>query len=489
MKTLHFRAALLLVLGLSGGLLQSCQDPLDIQPQQSVDASTALNTEAKVGSAVVGIYAKLDNPALYGTNLIMLPELIGGDDYVNWQGTFRSYQEVFRRTLISTNAEADRTWLRAYEAINQSNLVLDALDVVATPALKSQYQGEARFLRAAMYFELVRLYAKQYEAGTASTDPGVPLALTAIKNVDQAGVQVPRATVEQVYAQVITDLTTAMTLLPDASATRATKYSAEALLARVQLQKRDYAAARIAADNVIRRSGKALAATLASVFTNKNSTESLFEIQQNDQNNAGTANDGLATFFAGYSTDGGVSGTGRADVQVEGSFASRYEESDVRGTDSLTATTSKKLIYLGNYARSSRRLRSGKWLTYGQNIPVIRLAEMYLIRAEADVRAGLTTGSPLNDVNTIRQRSGATPFTSLTLDDVLNERQLEFAFEGFYIHDIRRNNLSTVIVPYQPQTADDPEVLEVLASNPRLILPIPQREINVNPTLVQNASY
>ncbi|MEJ7659203.1 MAG: RagB/SusD family nutrient uptake outer membrane protein [Hymenobacter sp.] len=169
---------------------------------------------------------------------------------------------------------------------------------------------------------------------------------------------------------------------------------------------------------------------MAAVFSNRNSAESLFEIQQNDQNNAGTSNDGLATYFAGYSPNGdqGVL-YGRGDVRVLGGFANQYEDDDVRGTDSLSAITTKKLIYLSDGNNRVNWLRTLKWRVYGQNIPVIRLAEMYLTRAECEIRGGQLTAAA-QDVNLIRARSGASQYATVTLANVLLERQLELAFRG-----------------------------------------------------------
>jgi len=477
MKAIFLRSAAVITLGLSLGLT-ACDKKLDLTPQQSVDAETALNTEQKVTSGVVGMYAKLVNPALYGTNLLLLPDLMGGDGYVNWQGTFQSYREIIRRnTLTSVNAEAERTWRRAYEAINQANLVIQALPVVIAPGLADQYRGEALFIRGAMHFELVRLYAQQYRVGGNNSQPGVPITLTPANNLEQASTMTPRATVEEVYTQVIADLTEAASLLPTDNNNRATSFAAKALLARVYLQQGNYTQALRRANEVITETSatKGLNATLASVFTNKNSAESLFEIQQNDQNNAGTTNDGMATFYAS------IPGVGRADVQVLGSFTSLYEDFDVRGTDSLNAASTRKLIYLGDGSRPGR-LRSGKWRTFSQNIPVLRLGEQYLIRAEAAFRTG-NLSTALADINRIRTRSGATPLTAngLTLNAILLERQRELAFEGFRIHDLKRTG-TDIIIP-----GDMPTTLPI--TSPRLLLPIPQREINVNSSLTQNESY
>ena len=462
-------------LALSLGL-PACKNALDIQPQQSIDAAAGYNTSQKVSAAVVGTYARLDNPRLYGTDLILVPELLAGNGYINWDGSFRNYLQIRNHTQISTLSNAEGIWTQAYDAINQCNLVLDNLGVVTDTGQKDQYEGEVSFIRGAMYFELVRLYAQQYKPSGGNAQDGVPINLTPITTVEQADVKLSRASVEDVYSQVIKDLQNAISKLPAQNVTRASKYSAEALLARVYLQQGNYTAARTAADDVITNSGAALAGSVAAVFANRNSSESLFEIQQNDQNNAGTSNDGLATYFAGYSPDGdqGVL-YGRGDISIQGAFASQYGygNGDLRGTDSLSILATKKLIYLSDGNTRRNRLRTIKWRTYGQNIPIIRLAEMYLIRAEADVRAG-NTASATADVNLIRQRSGATPFATVTLANVLRERQLELAFEGFRIHDLKRNGQAVGSLP---------------ADSPLLILPIPQREINNNASLKQNAGY
>lgn len=469
MKSIFSRSAYLLALGLSLSLT-ACDKQLDIDPFQSVDASTALDSETKVGSAVVGMYARLDSPNLYGTDLILVPELMAPDNYIGFQGTFTNYRQLALRTTNAQNSSAEAIWRTAYQAINQANLVLEALPVVATADLKSQYEGEARFIRADMFFELVRLYAKQYEPGGANTQLGVPLSLTAVRSVEEASTTQARNTVAEVYNQVITDLTEAIKLLPDGNGTRASSYTAKALLARVYLQQSRFAEAGALADDVIKNSGKSLSPTLQSVFTNRNSSETLLEIQQNDQNNAGASNSGLATLFAS------IGQLGRGDVRVLPAFANLYEATDARGT--------AQLLYVGTGARPGS-LRTGKYTTYGQNIPVIRLAEMYLIRAEASFRAGNTTAA-LADINRIRTRSGATPLTAaqLSLATILRERQLELAFEGFRIHDLKRTNTDIFV----PASGTNPASTVAITSNV-LVLPIPFREINVNTALVQNPGY
>jgi len=481
MKNILTKSAI--ALGLALGLA-ACKDALDIEPQQSIDLSTSFNTAQKVGAAVIGCYAQLDNSSLYGTDLILVPELMAGDGYIAWRGSFQNYSQLANHIQNSRISNALEIWRAAYANINQTNLVLANLSVVSDSAQRQQFRGEMHFIRGAMYFELVRLYAQQYQAGGGNTQLGVPLNLTANNTIGQADVKLPRATVEQVYAQVIADLQAAIKGLPALNVTRASSYSAEALLARVYLQQGNYTAARAAANDVITNSGASLAGTLAAVFANRNSAESLFEIQQNDQNNAGTANSGLATFFAGYSPTGdqGIL-YGRSDVEVDSSFAALYgppSGPDVRGTDYLPILQTKKLIYLSDGNNRAGQLRTIKWRTYGQNIPLIRLAEMYLVRAECDIRAGKSGDA---DINRVRQRSGATALTGATIDDVLLERQLELAFEGFRLYDLKRTGRNVAEADLVNGTP------ALSANDPIEILPIPYQEINNNSNLKQNPGY
>jgi hypothetical protein len=492
MKRKFIWPASLLALGLS---LAGCKDALQIEPQQSIDAADAYNTSQKVSAAVVGAYARLDDPRLYGTDLVLVPELMASNGYITWAGTFQNYRQLSLHTQISTLSNAQGIWTQAYNAINQCNLILANLAAVTDAGQRTQFEGEAEFIRGTMYFELVRLFAQQYTAGGANTQDGVPINLTAVTTAEQADTKLARSTVQQVYTQVIADLQLAIQKLPAQNVTRASKYSAEAMLARVYLQQGNYTAARAMANDVLTNSGSSLIGSVAAVFANRNSAESLFEIQQNDQNNAGTSNDGLATYFAGYSPNGDQTVLyGRGDVYISGAFSNLYGygNGDVRGTDSLSAITTKKLIYLSDGNSRRNRLRTLKWRTYGQNIPIVRLAEMYLIRAEADARAG-NTAQALRDVNTVRVRSGATPLSTVTTEDVLQERQLELAFEGFRIHDLHRTNgiviQAVAAVPATSTTPAEPAVPAVLASDPRFVLPIPQREINNNSLLTQNPGY
>jgi len=439
--------------------LGSCDDKLNIEPTQSIDASGALINAQNVESAVIGLYANLGNPQLYGTNLLLLPDLQGGANYIRWDGTFVGYREVFRNAMTPINSEATRTWTEAYQTINLANNILEALPVIEDEDLQNQLKGEALFIRGILHFELVRLYALPWVAGAANTQLGVPLILTATKEEAQATMQYPRAIVAAVYNQVLADLTEAESLLPATNGVRANSFAATAFLSRVYLQQSDFARARDAANTVISSGNYTLNPIVELIYKNDNTAESIFEIQQNEQNNAGTSNDGLTTFY------GSLPGIGRGDVRVETAFQNLYATTDTRRTN---------LLYIGTGTRAGR-LRTGKYTEFSTNIPIIRLAEMYLIRAEANYRLGTTIGdTPLHDINLIRNRAKAPELTAITLEDILLERQLELAFEGQRIHDIKRTQSATGGYNF---------------NDPELVFPIPQREIDANLALVQNPGY
>ncbi len=460
MKKIAILISTVVVLFFSG-----CIKELDIQPLDAIDASIALETAEDLESAIVGAYSIMHSGALYGTNLNLLPELLGSENYCQWRGTFQSYRQVMNKNMTIDNAEATRTWIAAYRAINVANNVLDNLNKVSDTDKRAQLEAEAKFVRGILHFELVRLYAKPWNA--PNTGPksrlGVPIKLKGTANEAAASVKVKRNTIEEVYAQVIQDLKDAEAGLPASrngnNRFRATTYTAKAFLSRVYLQQQNYSEALQKANEVIASNAYRLNASVTSAFRNKFTGETIFELYMNEQNNAGTANDGLTTFYAS------LPGIGRSDVRILAPFANLYEPGDERLTE---------LIYIGTGRRPGSR-QTGKWTQFEQNIPVIRLAEMYLTRAECNFRLNSTVGStPLDDINLLRRRARASILSTLTLDDIIKERSLELCFEGLRIHDLKRLELGTGSFSFD---------------HPKLVLPIPEREIRANSELEQNEGY
>ncbi|MBE7175433.1 MAG: RagB/SusD family nutrient uptake outer membrane protein [Mucilaginibacter polytrichastri] len=454
-KSLRICAASVLI-----GLV-SCTKQLDIQPRQEIDASVALSSTEDIQNVLTGGYTIIARGALYGTNLVLLPDVIANTDYLNWLGTFNSYRDLTRKTQIATNAEATRTWSAAYEAVNVANTILSASSVVSDQATKDAIDGQALMIRGMMHFELVRLYALPYEAGGANSSLGVPIVTTKVQNISDLTLSQPRNTVAEVYTAVEADLNSAIEKL-DAGGSDFV-YTAAAFLGRVYLQEGKYAEALEVANTIIDDGAYALLPGLETPFRTKNSSEGIFEIQQNEQSNAGTANDGLATFYSSYTTSSGGF-YGRADALVNPTFAASYEAGDLRRS---------QLIYDGTGNRPG--LFTKKWNDYFGNIPVCRITEQYLVRAECNARLGSAVGAtPAADLNLIRNRAGLASIAAPTVAQILTEREHELAYEGFRLHDYKRTKRSIGTMPY---------------NDPLLVLPIPNRETNVNPSLVQNPGY
>ncbi len=446
-------------------MLLSCGKKLQIDPTTQVDQDKAVQD---VKLMLIGAYSligsggvkNINEGGLYGTDLFLDADLLGSESYMGWLGTFNEYQEISNKTMSSTNTSVERMWRKGYLAIGLCNTILENLGN-ASADLRTQYAAEAKFIRAIVLFELVRFY------GEPSTGLGVPIMLKSTQTYDEITYPV-RNTIDEVYTQVIADLNEAQANLPTSNDVYANHYSALALLARVYLQKGDYTNAYLTSSMVIDSNMYTLPSSVELAFNSNTSTESIFEIQQTNNNNAGTTNDGLTTF---YSCDVNTPGSAtRGDVTIDSAFINMYDPLDKRRS---------VLIYEGNC--SPGIVTTLKWHNPYTNIPVIRLSEMYLIRAEAGFITG--QGSPVDDINQLRKKAGMPDYTTVSLDTIKTERQLELAFEGHRIHDLRRWN---VVIPI---TDDDGNPATLDYNGPQLIMPIPQNDINTNPNLVQNSYY
>ena len=441
--------------------LSSCDKKLDIQPTNQIDTRQALATSADVEALLVGAYGAnsgLGSVNLYGGNLQRDAELLGDNGDVVWDGTFVAPGEIYDKKILVNNDQATGTWLDGYYTINICNTVLANLTLV-DQARRAKVEAEAKFIRASVYFELVRLYAKTWADGDNAANPGVPLVLTPTTVITSQN-SVARNSVAEVYTQVLADLSDAEAKMPVTNGIFATKGAVSAQLSRVYLQQRNYPQAALAANRVIASGKYQLAATPEEAFDlnvsqpGTDTPETIFSLKVTDQD--GTNN--LNTFY-GASDYGG-----RGDIYITDAHLNSYAANDLRG----------QLFYDDQAAGV---VRTAKFVNQYGNIQVFRLAEMYLTRAEANFLAGTTTGAtPLADINLIRSRAGLASLTpaQLNITAIRRERRLELAFEGTLIHDLKRYRQSVGSLPY---------------NSPRLIFPIPQRERDANPQLVQNEGY
>ncbi|MEN9838547.1 MAG: hypothetical protein RL177_26 [Bacteroidota bacterium] len=445
---------------LIGASMMGCSDLLDLEPQASISDDVALSTPGNVQTALVGAYAQLGGADTYGGSYIYLSEIYSApSDEIYFNGTFIDPFDINGKNIQTTNAYVTRVWTASYNTINRANNVLSALDVFgADAATRARVEGEARFIRGIAYYNLVQAFGKAFNDGNPATNPGVPIILTPTRVVD-AALQVQRNTVAEVYAQAIADLNAAKASLPESNGFYADTYAASALLARVHLAKGDYANAAIEANRVIASGNYSLFPSVASNFSRSaNGAETIFAMQ--------------VTITAG-SNDNAVFHAplpfGRADIQVLDKHMLNYEAGDARASLFTATSRGRMTSKYTSTTGDSRRF----------NINVVRLAEMYLTRAEANFRTGGTLGAtPLADVNMIRARVGLADLASVTLADILKERRNELIFEGVLRMDMRRNQVASSIAGAALAWNDN-----------KLTFPVPDRECNVNGNLVQNPGY
>ena len=445
----------------------ACNKELDILPQQSVAEETALNSDANIKKVLNGAYDAIASGSLLGGDMQLFSELFAADGEIRWEGTYNQPREVWNKSILTTNSYVNAMWLEGYSTINISNNILSAIDVVNEND-RDRVKGEALFIRGLMYFELVKLFAKPYSDGNVSGNLGIPIVLEPTRAINEAS-YVARSTVEQTYTQIISDLTQAETLLPETNSVFAQKVAAAAMLSRVYLQMANYEGARDAADRAIGYDRQSIVTPYGKAFNSGRlvetdnaapSPEDIFRIMVSSQDGANSMH--LYWSITLYSAREG-------DVSILQKHLDLYDPTDKRLALFYTGA--------GNSLASNHPFRSGKWRFNYSNVPVVRLAEMYLTRAEANFRLSTSVGAtPLEDVNYIREMHAELPdLAAVDLDDILLERKLELAHEGQGIHDVKRLKLSVDGFAYNAN---------------ELVLPIPEREVNASKNvIVQNDGY
>jgi starch-binding outer membrane protein, SusD/RagB family len=439
----------------------ACNKKLDVEPQNTVTPDQ-IQTADDVKAVLFGGYSTFQNANAFGEKYNSFGELLVNDGDIEWAGTFETYGDLHQNSQVTTSPEIYQVWANSYHTINIANIVLSKVGLVPA-AERTEVEGEAKFFRGVAYYYLVNFYAKPYAAGSTTANPGVPLILTPVSGYDPSRDKLPRASVEAVYTQIVADLVDAAAKIPESTpAFRATRYSALAFLSRVYLSQAKYAQAATAANEVIESGAFSLVSTFDKAFNNaSNSPEDIFAIQQTSQSNSGTTDFGITAFFSGDPI-------GRGEIQITADHIDKYEADDERG----------EFFYEGSSISGSVGMLTAKWRDLYKAIPIIRLAEMYLTRAEANFRkGGASTGpnTPLEDVNEVRVRAGLTPLGSIANADVIvDERYKELAFEGDRLFTVKRLQISV--------NGHPPDF-------PRLILPVPQREIDLGNSLPQNTGY
>lgn len=447
-------------------LISSCKKNfLDLKPYDSVPADVAITNASDMDAAMQGVYGNLTSPNLYGRTIPLFGDLVADNVYISSINSNR-YLDFFQINYTIANGNAQGIWSSAYSTILRANNVINASVAPATEV--NQIRGEALSVRALMYFELVKFFAKPY-----TVDPnalGVPLILKYDPYVKPT-----RNTVKEVYTQIEKDLTDAIGLMTqDKSSGYFTKYAAKALLARMYQFEGNWAKALTTAQDVINNSGYTLLELdeVAPFWQNNTARddkeEVLFEVVFDANNNIG--NSSLPYFF---------DQNGYGDALATQSLYNLYSNNDVRKS---------AWFIVGSPTRGGSAKVVNKYPNSGSvdkdEIKVLRMSEMYLIAAEAAYQTGneVLARSYLNAVVT-RRVVGSTGYASTgaqLLSDILLERRKELAFEGHRYWDFARYNTDVVRVNLSGNYPGNVPLV-LAASSFRRILPIPQAELDANP--------
>ncbi|MDO1499791.1 RagB/SusD family nutrient uptake outer membrane protein [Winogradskyella maritima] len=430
-----------------------CDNNLDVQPADFLTPESVLANGGNLQNILIAAYDLLGQDEVLAGQTQLASELLANSGELDWRGTFADPAEFNRKEMTAVNGFAAGFWDSAYEGINLTNIIFDNLELIEDSSERNRIEAEAKFIRGTLYFELARFFSLPYNNSGNNSQLGLPIVSEGV--VSSAQLSFPsRNTLEETYDQAINDLSEAYAALPASNSIFADKYAAQAVLARLYLQQGNFPSARDAAHDVLENSGHSLASTYAGAFNNdSDGTEDIFMLQI-------TTQDGINDFNTFWATRdfGGRSITG--DVTVEAPFFEIFSGDDDRQDFTYEGVAS---------------IVTTKWQSQFANVPYLRIAEMHLIRAESNFREGSSLGlSPDAEITALRNRSNADPIIGLTLDDILEERKRELAFEGHALHDLKRLQGTVDGIPFNSDL---------------LVFPIPQGELDSNPNLEPNPGY
>lgn len=458
---------------MAGLFMASCADKLDLEPRQSISENIALTDYIGIENALIGAWDALQNPNFLGANYVMNTELMSGNIY--WGGSYTNFSDIADKRILPNNAATQPFWMQGFQAIDRANKVIDVSreGSITDPLYlenKDRILGNALVIRAISHFEMVKVYGQPSGFSADNSHLGIPV-VTKGTYIPADAAKVSRATVAQVYAQIIEDLEEAIELLP-ASATKPfpSLSTAKAILARVHLENRNWEKAAQLAHEVIESQAYSLNDHPSTFFSSPNSAESILEIAHTASDNPRNTRDDLANYWSPLE---------RNDITIPYRVVEMYEESDLRNSWFFSITTDDATDWY-----------SGKYQTQSDNVPYMRYAEVLLIRAEAlaMLNPGSVPQEAIDLLGDIRQRAQASHVIPETADElfeaIMLEREKELMHEGSLFFDLKRWRRDDI--RFSRATSNN----EFLPWNDsRMIYPIPQRELDVNPNLVQNENY
>lgn len=487
-------------------ILSACEkEYLTNLPETVVSVENFYKTEADFQQANIGLYQPLRT--VYGTGLAdygawAMGEMRSDNTTFSYNSANRGYADRENVDLFMDDANSgaiSNKYNNDYIIIGRANQILKTIDVASfDQTKKNNYKGQALFLRAFAYFDLVQYFGD------------VPLSL--IPPTTYGETALPRSSKNAVYAQIISDATAAAGLLPVPSADTkgyVANGAANTLLGNVYLVLKQWANAETALAKV---TGYSLMGDYSAIYdpNSKNNAESIFEVQYLDEPTAGAASNFAYNFLPILNDPGVISGFPSSNTNAYAGWntptpeiINAFETGDKRKDASIGFYTGGGYVnrpYVKKYVHGAKIAPNTN-----DNWPIYRYAEVLLMLAEAQNEQGKATA--LTNLNSVHAhpRTGLAPITitaqAQLRDLIQHERQVELAFENKRWLDLIRTGTAVSVMTAQavkikanPQTYYYPTGISPIPASynitpTRLLFPIPQREIRLNPAITQNAGY
>jgi hypothetical protein len=426
-------------------ILFSCEKVIEVSPVNYIEEST-ISSKNDAERLLIGCYDGLQSTGIYSRYMIILPDLLA--DNLTWEGTTLEYGQFENNTILADNFMVEGMWNAHYDVLNRVNYLLAKLPEIDgfSPAERDDMVGQLHFLRALCHFNLLRLFG------------AIPIKTSPTSDLE-GDLNPARQPEDDVYNQIFKDLLTAEDMIMNTDPTFATNGAVQALLAKAYLSAGMYDEAVNYSSKVINSMQYELEAVFPDLYNQTISTEAIFLLLYSE-----TDGNRLAEYF--FPTSQG----GRYEIAPSPNLTETFSEEDsIRYHGSVSSDENYGIKYPNLATRAN-------------NVYVLRLADIYLVRAEAESRRNGDIMSIQQDINIVRNRAGLDDTEASTHEDLMlvieKERRRELAFEGHRWFDLIRTGRAMMLI-------------ETITSPNQLLMPIPTAEIqvNTNPGMYQNPGY
>ncbi|WP_340106244.1 RagB/SusD family nutrient uptake outer membrane protein [Rhodohalobacter sp. 8-1] len=448
-------------------LFTSCDDELATSPYDSIDADAAYQTVSDLDAGALGAYATISGQNIYAINALMTDQLRRADSNTG-QG-----MQIFNHNIIAGDGTIEGAWANAYIVIDRINRVLEAIETIEPQnadetSLVERITGEMLALRAYQHFDLYRIYV-DYDADGSGL---------AVPYMTESVIGSPaRDTKADFFSALEADLSQANNLLSSFgfySNLRMNLHAVEGLQARVALYREDWSSAIDHASNVIDAVSLTSRTDYPNLWDDSLQGEVIFKLRRTDGTINLTERSGNDDIFFFASNE----------------LSSLYDETDDIRFSTFFQRNAPDEVQVFKYNKRTDQKNVA-------DIKMMRVSEMYLLRAEAYAQPGPTQdlGAAESDMDALRAERLASPIpvtyssSQDAIDDIYVERRLELAYEGHRFFDLRRANLPITRLEEDIDGATNTETEFLAADDYKMVYPIPQSEMFANDNMVQNEGY